>query len=111
LALADQGKYEAAEEMHRRALTGCEKVLGVEHPETLTSISNLALVLQDQGKYRAAEEMGRRALTGREKVLGVEHPETLTSVNNLAYLLHSQQQFQQKRPFSIRRRCLAINKL
>ena len=30
-----QGKYEAAEEMNRRALAGYEKVLGAEHPDTL----------------------------------------------------------------------------
>ena len=34
-----------------------EKVLGEEHPDMLTSISNLALVLDSQGKYEAGEEM------------------------------------------------------
>jgi hypothetical protein len=33
-----QGKYEAAEEMNRRALEGREKSLGAEHPDTLTSV-------------------------------------------------------------------------
>jgi hypothetical protein len=32
-------------------LAGKEKMLGVGHPSTLTSVSNLASVLQDQGKY------------------------------------------------------------
>jgi hypothetical protein len=54
--LPGQGKYEAAEEMNRRALAGYEKVLGVEHPSTLTSVSSLASVLQYYGKYHAAEE-------------------------------------------------------
>jgi hypothetical protein len=58
--LQDQGKYEVTEEMNRRALAGREKVLGVEHPDTLTSVSNLALVLRYQGKYETAEEMNRR---------------------------------------------------
>jgi hypothetical protein len=44
LVLQDQGKHEAAEEMHRRALVGDVKVLGVEHPSMLTSVSNLASV-------------------------------------------------------------------
>lgn len=43
--LQNQGDYEAAEEMNRQALAGREKVLGVEHPSTLMSVSNLALVL------------------------------------------------------------------
>jgi len=43
--------------MNRRALEGREKVLGKEHPDTLTSVNNLAFVLQDQGKYEEAEQM------------------------------------------------------
>jgi hypothetical protein len=46
---------------------------------TMTSVSNLALILQYQGKYEEAEDMNRRALEGREKVLGVDHPDTLDS--------------------------------
>jgi len=41
-----------AEEMDRRTLEGMEKVLGKEHPNTLTNVSNLALMLQDQGQVR-----------------------------------------------------------
>ena len=93
LVLRGQGKYEAAEEMNRRALKGREKVLGVKHPDTLTSVSNLAGVFRDQGKYKAAEEMNRRALKGSEKVLGVEHPDTLTSVSNLAWVLRDQGEY------------------
>ena len=50
--LRDQGKYQAAEEMHRRALELKGKVLGPEHPSTLASMNNLGLVLRGQ----AAEE-------------------------------------------------------
>jgi hypothetical protein len=39
-----------------------EKVLGPEHPKTLTTMNNLAVVLRGQGKYEAAKEMHRRAL-------------------------------------------------
>jgi hypothetical protein len=37
LVLRDQGKYEQAEEMHRKELGLRETVLGKEHPSTLTS--------------------------------------------------------------------------
>jgi tetratricopeptide (TPR) repeat protein len=73
--------------MHRQDLAGSEKALGPEHPDTLTSISNLGSVLTDQGKYEEAEAMHRRALQGYEKVLGPEHPNTLTSMHNLAFNL------------------------
>ena len=47
--------------MHRRALELKEKVLGKEHPSTLTSMNNMALVVGSQGKYEEAEEMKRRS--------------------------------------------------
>ena len=53
----EYGKYEQAEEMHRQALGQRERVLGKEHPDTLTSMNNLAEVLRGQGKYEQAEEM------------------------------------------------------
>jgi tetratricopeptide (TPR) repeat protein len=56
LVLQIQGKYEEAEEMNRRALARRETVLGVDHPNTLTSVNNLATVLSDQGKYEQAQE-------------------------------------------------------
>jgi Tfp pilus assembly protein PilF len=70
VGVAGSGKYEMAEGMDRWALEGYEKALGKEHPDTLTSVSNLALVLQYQGEYEAAEEMNWRALEGHEKALG-----------------------------------------
>lgn len=91
--LQDQGKYEAAEKLYRRDLEGSEKVLGVEYPNILTSVSNLALVLQNQGKYKVAKEINRRALEASNKVLGVEHLSTLNSVYCHAYLFHTQQRF------------------
>jgi hypothetical protein len=48
-------------------------VLGKEHPRTLTSMNNLALVLGDQGKYEQAEEIHRQVLGLSETVLGKEH--------------------------------------
>jgi tetratricopeptide (TPR) repeat protein len=92
--LWSQSKYEAAEEMHLRALEITEKVLGPEHPDTLPNMHNLAVVLRSQGKYEAAEEMYRRAPELRQKVLGPEHPDSLMSMNNLAVLLSSQAKYE-----------------
>ena len=93
--LSDQGKYDAAEKMQRRALVGTEKVLGIEDPGTLISVNNLAVVLEKQRKYKEAEEMYRRALEGNGKVLGVEHPDILSSVNNLALVLDEQGKYKE----------------
>jgi hypothetical protein len=55
--LSRQGKHVEAEQMHRQTLELRTKVLGLEHPYTLTSMSQLARVLSRQGKYVEAEQM------------------------------------------------------
>ncbi len=76
-----------------------EKMLGKEHPSTLTSMNNLASVLSRQGKYDEAEEMHRQAMALKETVLGKEHPDTLTSVYCLTYLLHQKKQYKDAEVF------------
>jgi tetratricopeptide (TPR) repeat protein/nucleoside phosphorylase len=89
------GKYQEAEQMHRQTLELKEKVLGKEHPDTLDTMNNLALVLDNRGKYEEAEHMHRLALEGSMKVLGKEHPDTLSSMNNLAIVLNSQGKYEE----------------
>jgi hypothetical protein len=45
--LFHQGKYASAEGIGRGAVEGREKVLGLEHPDTFTSVNNLGSVLRD----------------------------------------------------------------
>nr|CDP26075.1 Putative kinesin light chain [Podospora anserina S mat+] len=89
------GKYKEAEQMYRQTLQLSEKVLGKEHPDTLTSMNDLALVLYSQGKYEEAAKIHRQELQLSEKVLGKEHPGTLTSMNNLASVLNSQGKYEE----------------
>ena len=94
MCLLSDGRYSEAESHLLEVTEIRQRVLGVEHPDTLTSVSNLASVLGRQGKYETAEEMNQRALQGSEKVLGLEHPDTLTSANNLALVLHGQGKYE-----------------
>ena len=87
-------------------LQGMKKFLGVEHPNTLTSMNNLALVLNRQGKYEEAEEIHRQTLALRETVLGKEHPNTLGSMNNLALVLNRQGKYEEAE--EIHRQTLAL---
>jgi len=54
--------------MHRRELEVRERVFRKEHPDTITTMANLASVLRDQGKYDQAEEMYRRKIELSETV-------------------------------------------
>jgi hypothetical protein len=64
--------------------TRFRRVLGDDHPDTLTSASWLAANLRELGKYRQAHALDQVTLAKRRQILGNDHPDTLTSANNLA---------------------------
>ena len=80
------GEYAKAEPLLQEALRIRQKVLGPEHPDTATSLNNLAALYQAMGEYAKAEPLYQEALRIRQKVLGPEHPDTATSLDNLALL-------------------------
>ena len=65
-------------------LADYERVLGPDHPGTLSSRNNLAFAYEDAGRAAEAIALHERTLADRERVLGPDHPDTLTSRNNLA---------------------------
>jgi tetratricopeptide (TPR) repeat protein len=85
-----QGRFEAAYLQYKDILQTRESRLGKTHPDTLTTMGNLAGVLEGQGKYAKAETINRQVLELHEKVLGKRHPGTLTTMGNLAGVLHRQ---------------------
>ncbi|KAJ4403177.1 hypothetical protein N0V91_006754 [Didymella pomorum] len=90
---ASLGQYSAAETTHRQALLVGGRVLGPEHPDTLTSMNEVAHALSNQGKYLEAEDMHRETLELRKEVLGEKHPDTLMSMNDLAQALSGQGEY------------------
>ena len=70
----------------RRALEARERVLGPEHPDTLSSVNNLAALYRAQGRYGEAEPLYQARARGHERVLARSIPIRLSSVNNLAEL-------------------------
>ena len=87
-----QGRYKEAEPLYQRALEIYERVLGSDHPDTATTLSNLADLYDCQGRYEKAESLYQRALEILIKVLGKEHPNTQTCLKNLAKLHQSKNQ-------------------
>jgi tetratricopeptide (TPR) repeat protein len=82
--LHEDGKYKEAGPWYLRLIETRKTVLGEEHPDTLMSMSNLALTYSDQGRLVEAEVLGTQVLDASKRVLGEEHPDTLMSMNNLA---------------------------
>ena len=94
--------YAESRSFFERALAINEKVPGPEHPETATSLANLALLLKAQGDLAGARPLAERALTIKEKVRGPEHPETAANLANLAALLRDQGDLAGARPLAER---------
>jgi Tetratricopeptide repeat len=66
----------AVPEQIRLLLALREKVLGVEHPDTLKTGFNLAACLRAEGKASEAKALPQRAADDARKSLGPEHPDT-----------------------------------
>ena len=60
------------------------KNLGEQHPETLSSLNNLANAHYDIGNFQQALTLHQKAYFLFYKVLGEKHPDTLMTLNNLA---------------------------
>ena len=73
-----------AVELGKSLAADCERLLGGQHPKTLTVRSYLATAYDDAGLLEVAVPLFERTLADRERVLGNDHPDTLTSRNNLA---------------------------
>ncbi|KAJ5004741.1 hypothetical protein K4K57_012041 [Colletotrichum sp. SAR 10_99] len=76
------GNYSKAEALVKEAVRIRLERQGGEHPNTLTSMANLALTYSYQRRWSEAKELEVRVMKTRKSVLGEEHPDTLTS--NLA---------------------------
>ncbi|KAL7800382.1 hypothetical protein V8C43DRAFT_302439 [Trichoderma afarasin] len=86
-APSDWMKAEKREVGLMKVLMEC---LGDEHPETLSSMHNLAYIYGELGRWSEAEQLALQVLHLRRKVLGEEHPDTLASEHSLASIYANQ---------------------
>jgi non-specific serine/threonine protein kinase/serine/threonine-protein kinase len=73
------GFTQEARPLIERALETRQRLLGPEHPDTLTSLDHLGQVLEKEGRFAEAEKLIRTTLDARTRVLGPTHPDTLAS--------------------------------
>jgi uncharacterized protein (DUF2267 family) len=83
MSLGYQGKLTDAARIQREVLEVQRRVLGEEHPSTLSSANNLAGSLAYQGQHAEAEEMLQAVLVARRRVLGSAHPDTLATAQRV----------------------------
>ena len=69
------------------------RVLGEDHPDTLTTRGTLAWTVELQGRYADAEQQYRSLLADRERILGASHPDTLIARQEVARMLGMQRRY------------------
>jgi tetratricopeptide (TPR) repeat protein len=99
--------WQEAERCGVRSLEISEQHLGPDHPDTATSLNNLAELYRAMGRYGEAKPLYKRALTIHEQQLGPDHPDTATSLNNVAGLCYAMGRYGEAE--SLYKRALAIH--
>ena len=83
-AYVSAGRITEAIALFEQVLPDSIRVLGEDHPDTLTSRNNLAGAYLSAGRITEAIALFEQVLPDRIRVLGEDHPHTLASRNNLA---------------------------
>ena len=71
-------------ELQLEVMENKKRILGLEHPDTMASIIDLASTYSNQGRWPEAGELQMQLMETCKRILGPEHPDTLGSINNLA---------------------------
>ncbi|MFF5768909.1 tetratricopeptide repeat protein [Streptomyces californicus] len=84
LNLYNTGLYTAATTYWQRLAAESERLLGSEHPDTVSARVNLAASYWQSGRTQEAIGIEERVVADRERLLGSEHPDTVSARMNLA---------------------------
>jgi len=95
--LGGGGEIKAAAAVYQRAYDVRRATFGDDHPDTLTSASDLAGSLWWLGEYQRSRALDEDALARRRRILGEDHPDTLTSAGQLANDLYGLGDYRQAR--------------
>jgi Tetratricopeptide repeat len=68
LAYTVGGRWKEVEELEVQVMETRKRVLGQEHPDTLSSIANLASTYWNQGRWKEAEELDVQVMETRKRV-------------------------------------------
>jgi tetratricopeptide (TPR) repeat protein len=85
--LISVARWPHAERLLRRALDIDTAAYGPEHPDVVSDLNDLGLLLRDTAQFVKAEPLARRAVEVAESVYGSDHAKIAAPLNNLALLL------------------------
>lgn len=77
----------------RKAVVVCERIFGVDHPDTIIAYVHLALYCHNAGLASVALKLMYRARYLALVVFGEGHPDMATFDSNIGLILHGQREF------------------
>ncbi len=90
---AREEKLTKARTMGEAVVRDRTRVLGDEHPETMTSTNNLSGVYRALGMHDEAEKLSLREIEVSVRTLGEDHPDTITSIANMGNSLRNRKRY------------------
>jgi tetratricopeptide (TPR) repeat protein len=87
MCLYQDGRWNEAEASFKQMMETRKRMLGQEHPDTISAMSNLSITLGDLGRLDEAAKMKKEVLEKMRRILGEDHPSTITAMNNLSSTL------------------------
>ena len=88
-----QSRWNEAEKLQMPVILSSTTKLGKDHPDTFTSMGNLAYTYMNQGRWDEAEKLQVHVMESSKAKLGEDHPHTLTSMANIASTYTNQGRF------------------
>ncbi|KAG9021625.1 hypothetical protein FS842_006532 [Serendipita sp. 407] len=89
------GNWNGSQALMKYCWSEFKSTLGARHPDTITTMYNLAWKLLSGGRLEEAERMQREVLALRNEILGQRHPDTITAMHTLARTLKSRGQLEE----------------
>lgn len=86
-----QRRWTQAEALQKEMVHLNLKVLGRDNANTLSSMSQLAVIFLEQGRLQKSKVLHLQVVELSEKILGKEHPQTLEFIGQLATVCQQQQ--------------------
>ena len=85
-----QERWDEAKKLEVDVINVRQAQLGLDHPDTLTSMANLASTYGNLGKWDEAEKLFVDVMNARKTKLGSNHPDTLSTMTSLASIYRYQ---------------------
>ncbi|CAE6511146.1 unnamed protein product [Rhizoctonia solani] len=91
----EAGRFRVAKSLLETVVDTDKRMLGMDHPDTLTDMLELANACQKNGELEEAEKLHIAVLEGRTRTLGEVHPDTYRAMGYLALTYQGQSRFRE----------------